>query len=721
MQNHLLSSKFDPQIGCRASIQASHAAIAIDCANYYRALHEAIIRARHSIFVVGWDIDSRIKLLRGEHLRQTDYPARFFALMQWKARKCPNVNIYLNGWDYSIFMAKHRDYLAGFRWRYHSPKNLHFVLDSTVPLGASHHQKIITVDDEIAFCGGMDIALKRWDEREHMPRNLNRIDPMSPAGEGFIFEPYHDTQMLVSGEAAQALAEQARLRWYRATDGGICVPLRVTRISGELPDSWPPSLTPAMRNIHMDIALTMPPWGDFLSCYEVEQSYIDVIGRAERFIYIENQFLCRLPIAEALNRQLRRKPDLQVLIVSSYNPNGMMEAKTMWHGRVKFRDIVESGGVKDRVVMAYPLSRVGEIEKSVRIHSKLMVVDDTYLRVGSSNINNRSMKLDTECDLTFEAETPEHRQAIAAIRNDLIREHTGHELTTIERVAEGEERVEYLLTYLSHSRQHLCKINDERYRYEKLTRAANWIADPETPLLPIGVSMVIRKTRLMRIFIVILCVAALGLMWKYTPLSRYATPDTVIPILEQVRHTPWAVPTAMLVYTVGTLAFFPHMAMTATIVLVFDPLQAFSIAMTGSLVSGAIGFWMGRKLGLRSVRALVGDTAERISLYAKKGGVLGITLLRLLPIAPYTAVNIALGMLEVTFFAFMAGTFLGTLPGTVIAAFLGHSALELWQNPSVENMEAIAVGLICWVAIVVGAHYAARQWRKYRGKPAIQQ
>lgn len=721
MQHHPLKTTPNPEAVCRDNVRASHAAIAIDCANYYRALHEAIVRAKHSIFVVGWDIDSRIKLLRGEHLRETDYPARFFALMQWKARKNPNVNIYLNGWDYSIFMAKHRDYLAGFRWRYYSPKNLHFVLDNTVPLGASHHQKIITVDDEIAFCGGMDIALKRWDEREHMPRNLNRIDPMSPAGEGVVFEPYHDTQMLVAGEAAQALAEQARFRWHRATDGGLCAPLRPARFSGELPDCWPSSLPPTLHDIPMRISRTMPQWGDFPSCFEVEQSYIEAIAQAERFIYIENQFLCRLPIAEALNRQLRRKPKLQALIVSSYNPNGIMEAKTMWHGRVKFRDIVESGGVKDRVIMAYPLSRVGEIEKSVRIHSKLMVVDDTLLRIGSSNINNRSMTLDTECDLTFAAETPEHQQSIAAIRNDLIREHTGHELAAIQRVAEGKGSVEYLLTYLSHSRQHLCKINDERYRYEKFTRAANWIADPETPLLPIGVSMAMRKTRLMRIFIVILCVAALGLMWKYTPLSRYATPDTVIPILEQVRHTPWAVPTAMLVYTLGTLAFFPHMAMTATIVLVFDPLQAFSIAMTGSLVSGAIGFWAGRKLGLRSVRALVGDTAERISLYAKKGGVVGITLLRLLPIAPYTAVNIALGMLEVTFFAFMAGTFLGTLPGTVIAAFLGHSALELWQNPSMENIGAIAIGLVCWIGIVAGSHYAARQWRKYRGKPAIQQ
>lgn len=217
---------------------------------------------------------------------------------------------------------------------------------------------------------------------------------------------------------------------------------------------------------------------------------------------------------------------------------------------------------------------------------------------------------------------------------------------------------------------------------------------------------------------VVLAVAALALMWKMTPLAQYANPETVVPILEDIRNTPWAVPAAMAIYTVATLLFFPHMAMTATIVIVFSPLQAFSIAMTGSIVSGAIGWFIGRKMGLRSMRALIGHTAEKISGYAKRGGVLGITLLRLLPIAPYTAVNLALGMLEVSFFAFTVGTFLGTLPGTTIAAFLGHSVLELWQNPNLEHMIYVGLGLCAWVAIIVISHLGARWWRKNRRNPA---
>lgn len=230
--------------------------------------------------------------------------------------------------------------------------------------------------------------------------------------------------------------------------------------------------------------------------------------------------------------------------------------------------------------------------------------------------------------------------------------------------------------------------------------------------------MAIAKMKFFRLFLVVAAIAALALIWKVTPLAHYATPENVIPMLEQVRSTSWAVPAAMLLYTLGTLAFFPHMAMTGIIVIVFSPVQAFSIAMFGSLVSGSIGYWAGRKLGLKSMRALIGETAEKISVYAKKGGIVGITLLRLLPIAPYTAVNLALGMLEISFTTFLAGTFLGTLPGTVIAAFLGESMLELWQNPNMEHLGVILAGLVCWIAIIGGSHYAAKRWKAHRNEPA---
>ncbi len=47
------------------------------------------------------------------------------------------------------------------------------------------------------------------------------------------------------------------------------------------------------------------------------------------------------------------------------------------------------------------------------VHSKVMIVDDGFLRVGSANLNNRSMGADTECDLAFEASCDEHREFIA--------------------------------------------------------------------------------------------------------------------------------------------------------------------------------------------------------------------------------------------------------------------------------------------------------------------
>lgn len=705
-------SLFRPAQNCHVVSEAEYATVLVDCANYYEALHEAISRAKHSIFVLGWDIDGRIKLLRDEAAEHV----RVFDLIQWKARQNPDLQIFLNRWDYSLFMANDREALGSWRWRRHSPDNVHYVLDGAVPMGACHHQKIVVIDDEVAFCGGMDLALNRWDRRSHMPSNHHRIDPGALDNELHRFGPYHDIQMVVAGPVVEHLARIVRQRWSRVTEVES-IPLRVPADGGAIPAAWPPSAEPQFCNAPIAISQTLPQWDEVPQTEHIVQMYLDMIGQAEQFIYMENQFFAYEAIAKALNKRLHERPELRVLLVSSYNPNGLMEKKALWHGRVRFRDIIEAGGVADRVTLAHPLSRTNGQEKPIRIHSKLMVVDDRYLRIGSSNINNRSMHLDTECDLVIEAqeEDTQARAAIRSVRNDLIREHTGQEVENIERVInEGKPPSEFL-NYLSHSRQHLRKINDEPYRHERFTRFARAVADPVKPLIPVSISMALSKTHIVRILLVVIAVAALALAWKYTPLAHYANPETVVPMFEQVRNTAWAVPAAMAFYTIGTLLFFPHMAMTAIIVLVFAPLQAFSIAMVGSLLSGTIGFFIGHKLGLNSLRALVGNSAEKISAYAKKGGLMGVTLLRLLPVAPYTVVNLALGMLEVTYMTFMLGTFLGTLPGTAIAAYLGNSVMETWQNPSDENFGLLAGGLAAWVAIVAASHFAGRWWRKRHG------
>ncbi len=700
---------------CHVGI-ASHASVLIDYAAFYRALYESIIMARHSVYILGWDIDSRIELLRGEEAARASCPTRFFDLIRWKARQNPDVQIFLNRWDYSPHLILEREALTRLKWRLGSPDNVQFCLDGKVPLGACHHQKVIVIDDELAFCGGMDVARCRWDLRKHPPDSRNRVDPPGTYRFGWErFDPYHDAQMLVAGPAVHCFAHLVRDRWQNAT-GRQPSPMRNPAANG-LPPIWPPSAPIHFTNVQMAVSLTQPAHGRVHAALQIKQLYLDMIARAEQFIYMENQYFCELEIASALNQRLREKPALRLLLVSSLKPSGYLEGKAMWHGRVRFMDIVKQGGLANRVLLAYPISNGKGMEKPVHIHSKLMIVDDCYLRIGSSNINNRSMGTDTECDLVLEAQEAGTRRKISLVLADLIREHTGRSFDAIDQLISGGGDVARFLEKVPGSNHHLCKVNDECYRHERLAGLMMLIADPRKPFFAREKSDM-KHSKAVRIGLAVLLVALLGLAWKLTPLSQYATPDYVVPKLDTIRNTVWAVPAAMGIYTVGTLAFFPHMVMTAVIVLVFSPLQAFCICMSGSLLSGSIGYGLGRLLGIRSLKWLIGDTAGKISLYAKKGGIVGITLLRLLPIAPYTAVNIALAMLEVPFMVFLIGTFLGTLPGTAIASLLGFSLLELWQKPDPYNIMLVGGGLAAWVMIIALSHLGNRYWQRKRRSAA---
>ncbi|MBI1276059.1 hypothetical protein GC177_08820 [bacterium] len=476
---------FDLRQHCEAVAKASHASVLVDYANYYRALYESICKARHSVFVLGWDIDSRIRLLRSDDAKKTECPIRFFDLIQWKARQNPGLKIYLNRWDYTLHLALEREMFAGWKWRLGSPANVHYCADHAVALGGCHHQKIVVVDDEVAFCGGMDIAQCRWDRREHYPLNRHRVDPKGTLGFGWKrFGPYHDVQMVVAGPAVRPLAQLARDRWKHAA-GEEAAPIR-PQTDHVLPDAWPDSTAPQFIQAPVGMALTMPPRPEQEEgVHQVEKLYLELVAQAEQFIYMENQYFCYEPVAHALNRRMKERPELRVLLVGSYEPEGIMERKAMWHGRYRFRRILEEG-ITNRVALTYPVSRVKNVEKRVRIHSKTMIVDDRYLRVGSSNLNWRSMRVDTECDLVVEGVDARSRRNISMVRADLIREHTGHELAYIEACIREGAGIDRLLEEVPHSRQHLRRVKDEAYRHERFAGIAARLADPKEPFFHWG-------------------------------------------------------------------------------------------------------------------------------------------------------------------------------------------------------------------------------------------
>ncbi|HYD19169.1 MAG TPA: phospholipase, partial [Patescibacteria group bacterium] len=324
--DQLANKLFKPGFNCWRTEKADHASVIVDYGNYYRDLHEAISQAKHSIFLLGWDIDSRMELLRGEEAEKNPRPHVFFDLIQQKARENPNLMIYLDRWNYSMFFLKDRESLSEYHWRWSSPPNVHFCLDTIIPYGACHHQKIAVIDDSVAFCGGMDVALGRWDFREHHPHNHLRKDP----GGTFTFYkekhfgPYHDIMISVSGGAARALAELARTRWKLAA-GFDAIPLRAPEPG--LPSAWPASDPPDFYNAEVAISLTVPPMYDTPPIRQAEHMYIDLIEEAENFIYMENQFFSHVPLAEALKKRLIEKPNLRVLMMSCFEPQGIMEKK----------------------------------------------------------------------------------------------------------------------------------------------------------------------------------------------------------------------------------------------------------------------------------------------------------------------------------------------------------------------------------------------------------
>ena len=715
------STLFKPRENCWRIKNASHAAPVIDCLNYYRAVHEAICNARHTLFITGWDIDSRIELLRGKEAENSQCPNTLYELLKWKSEANPDLKIYLNRWDYSVFLAAERETFSSMKWRFSGIKNLEFIFDDQLPLGASHHQKIIVVDDEIAFCGGMDIAIARWDSRHHHISENQRKDPHGTLLLGIEkeYKPYHDAQMIVAGDAAKSLGELSRKRWFYAS-GKRPKAIKKDDVTG-LPDAWPKSVVPIFENVQIGISLTVPRFRQQKQNRGVERLYIDMIEKAERFIYMENQFFTHVEIAQAINKRLHERPELRVLMLSCKDPQGFMERKTMYYGRVRFKDALIAGGVADRTALAYPITEEKSKREQVRIHSKIMIVDDRYLRIGSSNLNYRSMTLDTECDLVIEGTNKKICQQIASVRDDLIREHTGKSMSEIQSIILDGKSVKDFLKDTSGSRQHLRETKDEAYRHEKLAKFFIRFGDPSKPLLPSYLTShrkVIKKNVSssspipVKLIAAVVVILLLLLAWKFTPLQDYINAKNIVSLLDGIRNTIWALPIGIFAYALGTLVFLPHIVMTTAVVMAFSPLEALLIAMTGSLLSCTVSYGLGLMLGTESLNAVFGKYSEKIRHFADRGGVLGLTMLRLLPTAPFTAENLILGMIKVPYSTLLMSTFLGMLPGTIIFVYLGQAALQMFKNPEPQKLILTMTGIIAWLVLIWFTHYMTNQWKK---------
>ncbi|WP_245847124.1 phospholipase D-like domain-containing protein [Paracoccus seriniphilus] len=403
MQEQLLSEGQN----CWRIEDAGRFAVIVDADAYFNAARQAMLAARQSILLIGWDFDARIPIGSGDD----DGPEHLGDFILWLAKRRPELEIRLLRWDKGALktLFRGRTLLTVLRWKAHPRITLQ--LDSKHPLASSHHQKIVAIDDNVAFCGGIDMTTGRWDRREHLDDDPGRIGP-----DGAAHPPWHDATSAFDGAAARACGDLARERWRIATGESLPPPQSED-------DCWPQLLQPNFRDVKLGICRTHPEHDKVEGIHEIEQVYLDLIARARHCIYAESQYFASRLIARAMAQRLAEADGPEIVIVNPVHAEGWLKSEAMDSARACLIEALRRHDTYGRLRVLHALTAAG---KEIYIHAKVMIVDDSYLRIGSSNFNNRSLRLDTECDVVLGADVPGNegvRRGITAIRNDLLAEH----------------------------------------------------------------------------------------------------------------------------------------------------------------------------------------------------------------------------------------------------------------------------------------------------------
>jgi len=394
---------------CWRRVHADRASVLLDSAAYFAAAKAAMAQAKTSIHLLGWAFDPLTQL---EPDAQGGGPTddQIGGFLKSLAFQRPGLDVRVLIWKSALPIAASQHFFPHRARACFKNTPVIFRLDGAVPLGACHHQKVLVIDDQIAFCGGGDITTDRWDTPQHLDDDTRRRMPF-----GGIHDPRHEVMMCVEGEAAQAMGDLFRRRWRRAT--GADLPPRPSEAAASQASPWPDGLAPQFTDVTVGVARTEPAWRRDPEVRESEALHLAAIAAAKRYIYLENQYVASPVIGDALAARLAEADGPEVVIVSTEHSPSWFDRMTMDKTRSALLRRLQAADTSGRFHAYCPETKGG---KTIIVHCKATVIDDVLLRVGSTNLNNRSAGFDTECDLAIEAEAgpagAATRAAIAAHR-----------------------------------------------------------------------------------------------------------------------------------------------------------------------------------------------------------------------------------------------------------------------------------------------------------------
>ncbi|WP_240906015.1 VTT domain-containing protein [Thiorhodococcus mannitoliphagus] len=620
-----------------------------------------------------------------------------------------STTVYVLLWDYASIYALEREplFLGDNPWEAHP--RLHFCKDDKHPLTASQHQKLVAIDDTIGYCGGFDLSKWRWDSTAHSSEDERRIDP-----DGDPYPPFHDLQMLVDGAAAAAVTDLLLDRWCWSTGIRIAPPKDASDA-----DAWPDGVPVMLRDQQVAIARTLPAFEGRPEVREIEQLYLDSIACAERLIYLENQYLTSRSVGDALCASLARAQGPEVIIILPQRTGAWLEQHTMDILRARMLERLREADMHGRLRVYYP-DVAGLADGCLMVHAKLTIVDDKLLRIGSSNLSNRSMGLDSECDLCVLGETDEEIAAIRALRHRLLGIFLAMDA---ERVGQGEaqagERGEGFIDALEALREQQAAADRQPHiRLLQLDQEIDpeWdrqlpderLIDPDRPLdaelladLAVGGEEQVPHLRWRVILGVglILLFVGLAVAWRWTALGEWLDPSTVAGAVKDLSDTFWGPPIALLGFVAAAVVAVPVTLLILVSAIVFGPFMGATVALAGSLLSALAGYGIGGYLGRSAVERMVSGGLERLRKRLRRHGVLTIVTVRVVPVAPFAVINLFAGASHLRLRDFMLGTAIGMTPAILAMSVFAEGLMSLISKADLRAVALVLVGVLAVVGL----------------------
>ncbi len=663
---------------CGHVAQNTDFAVFVDGAAYFEDLALALSQAEQTIYIAGWAIDQRMWLRAGDPAGERLPLQTYLRRLVW-AR--PKLRIYILIWDMATTYRISGNLWSIFHKGWLPHPRISLVYDDHYPSGGCQHQKFVVIDDCVAYCGGIDLTVGRWDTPEHILNDPRRIDAY-----GRAHPPFHDAQARVINESAAYLGRLFRVRWRRV--------------------SWRHPRSPKLGSFGFDLSKGMIADQVAVSrtdpvskpgIQEVLAMSADLIGSAKESIYIENQYLTSRQLGELLAKRLAAPEGPEVIIVGPRQPAGWIEEVTVGILRWRVVDMLRNADHADRLRVYYPMaSVVADID--IYVHAKVLIVDDLIVRVGSSNVSQRSMKLDMEADLTAKLAPSDVR----ALRARLIAEHLG---VTPDDIESCHQRLGSLGATIDELRGRLDRTLiplgigpelDERGFAED----GDVIFDPAEAweFAALAELFAGRQTRRHLVetapagFVTISMVTAFLVMWR---LFFFEVTDLPAQAYMQALENPFmasiiGVTVCGLALSIGSSTFVVLLPLVA----VFGLVPGIALTWIAAMIASALSYFGGKTFGRNAGSKLFGFRVEEVRKRLFARGFFSVVALRALPISSFATVGFAAGAAGVPKRAFGGGTAIGVIPNLVLIGVLTQAIAGFVRAPNIWSL--------LWTVMLVG-------------------